>query len=101
MCGWITSFLWRNPRSARVLSFDRCLILRVLDKEQGTSKVKRDGTSESEYGGVAQLGEHLLCKQGVIGSNPFISTSPEAGQPRRWGSKIKKLVERPRNVLSG
>ena len=27
-----------------------------------------------KYGGVAQLGEHLLCKQGVIGSNPFIST---------------------------
>ena len=26
------------------------------------------------YGGVAQLGEHLLCKQGVIGSIPFIST---------------------------
>ena len=26
-------------------------------------------------GGVAQLGEHLLCKQGVIGSNPFISTN--------------------------
>ena len=29
-------------------------------------------------GGVAQLGEHLLCKQGVIGSNPFISTSVES-----------------------
>ena len=28
----------------------------------------------SLYGGVAQLGEHLLCKQGVIGSIPFIST---------------------------
>ena len=27
-----------------------------------------------KYGGVAQLGEHLLCKQGVIGSIPFIST---------------------------
>ena len=26
------------------------------------------------HGGVAQLGEHLLCKQGVIGSIPFIST---------------------------
>ena len=26
-------------------------------------------------GGVAQLGEHLLCKQGVIGSNPFTSTT--------------------------
>ena len=25
-------------------------------------------------GGVAQLGEHLLCKQGVKGSIPFIST---------------------------
>lgn len=26
------------------------------------------------YGGVAQLGEHLLCTQGVRGSNPLIST---------------------------
>ena len=25
-------------------------------------------------GDVAQLGEHLPCKQGVKGSNPFIST---------------------------
>jgi hypothetical protein len=25
-------------------------------------------------GGVAQLGEHLLCKQGVIGSIPIVST---------------------------
>ena len=29
------------------------------------------------YGGVAQLGEHLPCKQGVMGSNPIIS-SPDA-----------------------
>ena len=27
------------------------------------------------YGGVAQLGEHLPCKQGVMGSNPIISTT--------------------------
>ena len=27
-------------------------------------------------GGVAQLGEHLPCKQGVKGSIPFISTKP-------------------------
>ena len=26
-------------------------------------------------GGVAQLGEHLLCKQRVMGSSPFTSTS--------------------------
>src|SRR5690349_15464942 len=25
-------------------------------------------------GGIAQLGEHLLCKQGVRGSNPLTST---------------------------
>ena len=25
-------------------------------------------------GGVAQLGEHLLCKQGVVGSSPITST---------------------------
>ena len=25
-------------------------------------------------GGIAQLGEHLLCTQGVKGSNPFVST---------------------------
>ena len=31
-------------------------------------------TLSNKYGGVAQLGEHLLCKQGVIGSIPFIST---------------------------
>ena len=28
----------------------------------------------TKFGGVAQLGEHLPCKQGVKGSNPFIST---------------------------
>ena len=26
-----------------------------------------------EYGGIAQLVEHLLCKQGVTGSNPVAS----------------------------
>ena len=35
------------------------------------------------YGGIAQLGEHLLCKQGVIGSSPIISTSGEPPRPIR------------------
>ena len=30
------------------------------------------------HGGVAQLGEHLPCKQGVMGSNPIISTRSES-----------------------
>ena len=33
------------------------------------------GEKPRRYGGVAQLGEHLPCKQGVKGSNPFISTN--------------------------
>ena len=32
---------------------------------------------ERTNGGVAQLGEHLPCKQGVMGSNPIISTKVE------------------------
>ena len=37
-------------------------------------------------GGIAQMGEHLPCKQGVKGSNPFISTKifrRAAGQDER------------------
>ena len=30
---------------------------------------------QNRYGGIAQLGEHLLCKQGVCGSIPHISTN--------------------------
>ena len=32
-------------------------------------------------GGVAQLGEHLPCKQGVMGSNPIISTTRQCREP--------------------
>ena len=32
------------------------------------------------YGGVAQLGEHLPCKQGVSGSIPLISTNGPIAQ---------------------
>ena len=37
------------------------------------------------YGGVAQLGEHLPCKQGVKGSNPSISTKIRS--QRSWATK--------------
>ena len=38
----------------------------------------------SRDGAVAQLGEHLLCKQGVVGSIPSSSTSWACGE-RGWG----------------
>ena len=37
--------------------------------------MNRERPKANNYGGIAQLGEHLLCKQGVIGSIPIISTS--------------------------
>jgi hypothetical protein len=36
-------------------------------------------------GAVAQLGEHLLCKQGVVGSIPSSSTNREPGYWPRCG----------------
>ena len=40
------------------------------DREELT----REEAVGTKNGGVAQLGEHLPCKQGVMGSNPIIST---------------------------
>ena len=39
---------------------------------------------EKPDGGLAQLGEHLLCKQGVVGSIPSSSTNHfELREPKR------------------
>ena len=46
-----------------------------------------DTTTNHFYGGVAQLGEHLPCKQGVMGSNPIISTKEEI--PRKCSLKTE------------
>ena len=39
------------------------------------------GTETEKPGGVAQLGEHLPCKQGVMGSIPIISTKRRKLRP--------------------
>ena len=43
-----------------------------------------------QYGGVAQLGEHLPCKQGVMGSNPIISTT--ANQAEKEDKREKEEI---------
>ena len=58
-----------------------------MENKGRTQKVRRPYYS-IEYGGVAQLGEHLLCKQGVIGSIPFISTS-----------RLNRQINRAQNFL--
>ena len=55
--------------------------------------VRFPGTVESRYGGVAQLGEHLPCKQGVKGSIPFISTSRQCRLPKPGVRSEKPTVK--------
>ena len=38
-------------------------------------RAQPDPPDSPEEGGLAQLGEHLLCKQGVVGSIPSSSTN--------------------------
>ena len=56
-----------------------CSILKALRQALraclSPSEHKGKLTEMRKHGGIAQMGEHLLCKQGVKGSNPFISTS--------------------------
>ena len=49
-------------------------------------------------GGLAQLGEHLLCKQGVVGSIPSSSTitsdiliADPSGAPRGFGQRFARI----------
>ena len=50
-----------------------------------------------KYGGIAQLGEHLLCKQGVVGSIPSASTRSQnanesAQRRKRTPREVKSVV---------
>ena len=40
------------------------------------------------HGGVAQLGEHLPCKQGVSGSIPLVSTNCSLKTAQKKKSKV-------------
>ena len=58
---------------AHTLVWNFCCSIFEDQKRSLKKKVTPMGTN----GGVAQLGEHLPCKQGVMGSNPIISTKDE------------------------
>ena len=49
-------------------------------------------------GAVAQLGEHLLCKQGVVGSNPISSTSArtQSGNSEQISTRQRRARRRQR-----
>ncbi len=52
-----------------------------------------EGTNYRRFGGIAQLGEHLLCKQGVSGSNPLISTKWIYGGIAQLGERLNGIQE--------
>ena len=75
-------FYGEHEQGYRIL----CSLYRTqIDKPERIEKivlklfaVRFPGTASPEgkpFGGVAQLGEHLPCKQGVRGSIPLISTT--------------------------
>ena len=63
-----------------------CIVLKV----RGALSEGQKDEGRDHRGGVAQLGEHLLCKQGVIGSNPFISTSFFRKRRKRGKKRMSK-----------
>ncbi len=84
-----------NFFEGRTFKSEHCLILRVLEK--GNSTVEKHSTKgRPEYGGVAQLGEHLPCKQGVDSSILFISTTVGAERSAVTETGWPKRHERPR-----
>ena len=63
--------------------------MELLFNFEGASRKLINSGTEIEGprpGGVAQLGEHLPCKQGVMGSNPIISTRRKPRELYQMGS---------------
>ena len=52
-----------------------------------SERIARVRDPHRKDGGVAQLGEHLPCKQGVMGSNPIISTKRETAVGKDSGDR--------------
>lgn len=56
-------------------SLSSLFVLAIFDRCGQTGRALRSDPERIEDGAVAQLGEHLLCKQGVVGSIPSSSTN--------------------------
>ena len=65
----------RRRRKRRRVSSEKIITTKARDVRSACCSIFFARFGSPEYGGVAQLGEHLPCKQGVKGSIPFISTN--------------------------
>ena len=82
-------------RLGEIFSSYCCSILREHRIAHSQDKMR-----DRNNGGVAQLGEHLPCKQGVMGSNPIISTTRKARSARGTEASVERkrtMVERTKN----
>ena len=71
-------------------------LLEAARENRSTPTSPESISQGTHYGGVAQLGEHLPCKQGVMGSNPIISTTrgDEIHRDQRHGLIAQKVRAR-------
>ena len=71
----------------------------------GAIALRCSAMGESKNGALAQLGEHLLCKQGVIGSIPIGSTRlrPELDETPGQAARVFRQLVSPemKNQNSG
>ena len=79
------------------LRWSACRLGREADKKRRSAGGSGARLGRSFCGGVAQLGEHLLCKQGVIGSIPIVSISRvrHAVPMRLRGRRKREIRRRP------
>ena len=77
---------------SKVRSGRQCSLFNLEGIGNGILGVKGRGKRFLPHGGVAQLGEHLPCKQGVVGSNPFISTKGSRKGPEQLNGLIAQAV---------
>ena len=77
------------PDARRPAATDKQVLEGTARRERGCDEAGGE-CSKRISGGVAQLGERLLCKQEVIGSIPFTSTSFESrGVRLEWGRTVQ------------
>lgn len=76
---------------------DECLLPSCIYNTWGAEDTKADEVMRRllrlRHGGIAQLGEHLPCKQGVKSSNLFISTNSSKEENAPWKPYNEYLSE--------
>ena len=66
---------WREPSCGRKRRYEAAFLHTTLHRRRlGVPAKAVKFEARSNFGAVAQLGEHLVCNQGVVGSNPIRST---------------------------